>query len=103
MIEDKQIESLREKLFDAERAYGTVSTERGTDSLGQSEAQLEKGPGCVLCVQAARRISMNSRPAFLRPLEQSYPPYREVIRWRRRFWLSIALWVGLVFFLLFRR
>jgi hypothetical protein len=42
---------------------------------------------------------MNSRPVFLRPLDQSFTPYREMLRWRRRFWLSIGLWVGLVFFL----
>jgi hypothetical protein len=46
---------------------------------------------------------MSGRPVFLRPLEQSYTPYREMVRWRRRFWLSVGLWVGLVLFLFVHR
>jgi hypothetical protein len=47
---------------------------------------------------------MNSRPVFLRPLDdQSFTPYREMIRWKRRFWISIGLWVGLVVFLVISR
>jgi hypothetical protein len=46
---------------------------------------------------------MRTRPVFLRPLEESYTPYRELVRWRRRFWLSIGLWVGAVLFFLFSR
>jgi hypothetical protein len=45
----------------------------------------------------------HSRPVFLRPLENSFTPYREVLRWKRRFWLSILLWVGMAGFLFFRR
>jgi hypothetical protein len=46
---------------------------------------------------------MNPRPVFLRPLDQSFTPYREMLRWKRRFWISIGLWVGLVVFLVSRR
>jgi hypothetical protein len=45
---------------------------------------------------------VSPRPAFLRPLDRYYIPYREVIRWRRRFWLSVGLWLGLVLYLYFR-